>query len=173
MTETQGEDAVVIGRLLSPWGLRGWLQVHSFTDPREGIFSYRPWFIDGVEAKVEGHKISGKRLVVKLAGIETPEEARTWSQREITIHRDQLPALPAGEFYWHDLVGCEVVNQQGHQIGVVSQVLSTGANDVLDVQRSDSEANVLIPFVQETYISGVSLDSRSILVDWPTEWLDE
>ena len=160
-----------MGRFLSPWGIKGWLQVYSFADPREGIFAYSPWFVDGAEVKVEAHKVSGKRLVVKLAGVDTPEDARVWAQKEICIDRSQLPKPAQGEFYWHDLVGCQVINLQDDPLGIIAQVMATGANDVLEIDRGDGAGMLLIPFVKDQYVRKVDLERKVLVVDWPTDWL--
>ncbi len=167
------EDSVIIGRILSPWGIKGWLQVHSFTDPREGIFNYGPWFVDGSSVEIEGHKVSGKRLVVKLPGVASPEEARSWSQKDICIARDQLPAPQEGEYYWHDLIGMTVINKEQVRLGQISQMLSTGAHDVMEVSLVDSDRTVLIPFVQGTFVDRIDTKAKELIVDWPIAWLDD
>ena len=175
MAPNPAEKPVVVGRILAPWGVHGWLQVYSYTAPREGIFAYTPWWIDGSDepVQIQNHKISGKRLVVQLPGIDTPEDARHWVDREISVARAQLPTLADGEFYWHDLVGCRVINHQQHALGVVQGVLATGANDVLEVAGEQTQHAVLIPFVMGEYIESVDLDAGQIVVDWPVEWLDD
>lgn len=174
MTHAPTEKPVVVGRILGPWGIKGWLQIYSYTHPREGIFDYSPWYIDGADAPLtpSDHKVSGKRLVIKLAGIDDPETAQAWANRDIAIDRGALPALEADEFYWHDLVGCEVINRQGLSLGTVKSMLSTGAHDVMEIATSDQTQACLIPFVFNVYVDQVDLDGGRILVDWPSEWLD-
>ena len=177
MASSPAEKPVVIGRILGPWGVNGWLQVHSYTDPREGIFAYTPWLIQDTDGSVQikNHKVSGKRLVVQLPHVDTPEDARAWVDREISVARAQLPALDDGAFYWHDLVGCRVVNRDHHDLGTVQAVLATGANDVLEIAHAADgrSQSVLIPFVMDDYIDSVELQARVIMVNWPTDWLDE
>lgn len=173
MDPTSAEESVVIGRILGPWGVKGWLQIYSYTDPREGIFVYAPWQVEGSDEPIRPleHKHSGKRLVVRLPGIETPEQALIWAGKHISVDRQQLSPLPAGEYYWHDLVGLTVVNREGHTLGQVRQMLATGANDVMEVQSKETASNILIPFVLGVYVDEVLLSEGQVRVDWPIEWL--
>jgi len=174
MSPAPTENPVVVGRILGPWGVQGWLQIYSYTVPREGIFGYAPWLIGGADAPVDvvNHKVSGKRLVVQLPGVNSPEEAARWVDQDIAVERGQLPALEQGEFYWHDLIGCSVINRDQDTLGVVRTVFATGANDVLEVAPDAAQKPTLIPFVMGVYIDSVDIEAGLIVVDWPIDWLE-
>lgn len=174
MNPSPTENSVTLGRFLGPWGIKGWLQIYSYTTPREGIFDYDEWRIDGAQQPIPRpeYKIAGKRLVVKLPGVDTPEAAATWTDKTIEVLRSQLPALPAGEYYWHDLVGLSVINREGVRLGHVSQMLSTGAHDVIEIEPESSGQPILIPFVLGGPVDEVELEAGEIRVQWPVEWLD-
>lgn len=174
MNPDPAENSVVVGRFLGPWGVKGWLQIYSYTVPREGIFDYAQWLIGGASEPIPRPecKISGKRLVVKLPGVDTPETAALWTDKDIRVSRDQLPPLPVGEYYWHDLVGLLVLNREGVRLGNVKQMLSTGAHDVMEITPESEGQNVLIPFVFGEYIDEVNLAEELIRAHWPIEWLD-
>src|SRR5262245_25823620 len=133
---------VVIGRLGKPFGVKGWLKLHSFTEPAENIFTYSTWHLQqsGIwsPARIEGHKIQGLSLLVKFVGCDTPEQAQGYTNTHIAIERQQLPSLEEGNYYWADLEGLSVINQQGILLGQVMGLLDTGANDVLIV-KGDKE----------------------------------
>ena len=78
-----------------------------------------------------------------------------------------MPAAKAGEVYWLDLEGCEVINRDGDSLGVVSHLLETGANDVLVVQNGGEER--LIPYVGD-FIDEVDLEHKVIRVDWDKDF---
>lgn len=175
MNSSPTENSVILGRFLGPWGIKGWLQIYSYTTPREGIFQYAEWRIDGAEPPIPRpeYKISGKRLLVKLSEVDTPEAAAAWTDKTIEVLRSQLPPLPVREYYWHDLVGLKVFNRQGVCLGQIVQMLSTGAHDVMEIEPESSGRSVLIPFVLGEHVDQVDLAAGEVRVGWPVEWLDE
>jgi len=86
---------------------------------------------------------------------------------EIGVRRDQLPPAAPGEYYWHDLLGLDVVDLHGEALGRVDHLLETGANDVLVVQ---GERERLIPFVPGKVVMRVDLEGGVIQVDWDKEF---
>ena len=93
----------------------------------------------------------------------TPEQARTLVGQEIWLPRANLPGPGERTWYWSDLVGLAVRNVEGTDLGVVHQLLETGANDVL-VVKGDRER--LIPFVLDSVVREVNLAEQRLLVDW-------
>jgi len=132
------DKPIVLGKVIGFYGVRGWVKVHSDTDPRENIVRYRRWWLGDASNKraievVQGKRV-GKNVVAKIAGIETREQAATLLGSTISILRSDLPALPESEVYWTDLVGCDVFEANGERIGPVKRLIETGANDVLIVK---------------------------------------
>lgn len=166
-------ESVVVGRFNGPWGVKGWVKVYSETRPTTRIFEYQPWLVAerGEPLELEQWQQSGARLVAKLRGIDSPEAAAALGRAIIRVPRSALPEPEAGEYYWHDLIGLDVINLEGHDYGRVHGLIETGAHDVLDV-RSEA-GSVLIPFVSETFVRAVDLDAGRITVDWPVEWTGE
>jgi 16S rRNA processing protein RimM len=112
----------------------------------------------------EGRK-HGKSVVVRFVGVEDRDAAAELLETQILVPRDKLPEPPAGEYYWADLEGLQVVHCDGRVLGRVAYLLATGANDVLVVQ---GEEEILIPFVAGRVIRSVDLANGVINVDW--EW---
>jgi 16S rRNA processing protein RimM len=83
------------------------------------------------------------------------------------VARGGLPPLQDNEFYWADLVGLKVLNQDGSALGHIREMLATGANDVMVVS---GERDRLIPFVMGLYVSQVNLDQGVVTVDWDAEF---
>ncbi|MCP5142064.1 MAG: ribosome maturation factor RimM [Gammaproteobacteria bacterium] len=166
---------LVLGRISGLHGVRGWVKVFSFTDPRENIVHYKTWQVrvgnDWREFKVEQGQANGKGVIAKLVGIDDRDVAATLIQADIAIRRDELPPLPEGEYYWADLEGLRVVTLDGVELGEVSHLFDTGANEVLVVQ-GDRER--LIPFTigeEEGYaVKRVDLDEGLIEVDWDPDF---
>jgi len=160
------------GQISGVFGVKGWVKVFSYTQPRENILSYSPWFIRKNEKLQEVKLIKGQRhghaVVAALEGIEDRDAAMAWVGAEILISRQQLPKPPAGEYYWADLVGLTVKNTEGVFLGAVDHLLETGANDVLVVL--DGERERLIPFLQQHTVIDVDLEQRLMIVDWDPDF---
>lgn len=165
------EESVVVGRFNGPWGVRGWVKVYSHTRPPIAIFDYQPWLLGehGQSVEVLQWQQAGPRLVVRLPGVETPEQAAALGQLSISVPRSALPPADPGHYYWHDLVGLKVINLQGHVYGRVLRMHETGAHDVLEAGNEETPG-VLIPWVMDRYVIKVDLAAGEVLVDWPLDW---
>ena len=160
-----------MGRVLAPYGVRGWLKVRPETEQPESLLSYRTWRLaaDGgwrdyrlAEGRVHG----GSILVARLEGVDDRDQAARLQNMPITVPRSALPPAPEGEYYWADLIGLAVVNREGVELGVVDEMFATGANDVL-VVRGDRER--LIPFIESVVVE-VDLRGSRLTVDWGAEY---
>ena len=164
-------NPVIIGRFGRAHGVKGWLRVFSFTDPEINILDLFPWHIktaDGwQEIKIEDSKVHHQEVVVKIANIDDREIAKKYTNKEIAVYRAQLPNLAKGEYYWHDLIGVEVINKSGHKLGKVTSLFATGANDVLVVKNN---REILIPYTKDV-ITNVDLKHKTITVDWEKDYL--
>ena len=160
---------VVLGRIAGLFGVRGWVKVYSYTEPREAVLDYDRWLLSGKagwhEATVAEGQRHGKGVIARIEGIDNRDDAAMLIGADIGVPRDELPDTEPGRYYWSDLEGLRVVRRDGTELGRVAYLLETGANDVMVVK---GEREVLIPFVMETVVIGVDLAKGSIEVDW--EW---
>ena len=168
---------VLLGSLAGGHGVKGWVKVHSWTQPMEAILDYSPWLLcqgsQMQEAKVLDGRQQGKRLLAHLEGVADRTQADALSGWEIRLPQARLPALAAGDFYWFQLQGLAVKNMQGQLLGQVARLLETGANDVLVVQPtagSLDDAERLIPYVRDSIVQSVELDAGEIRVDWGQDY---
>lgn len=159
------DDAVLIGHVSGTHGLKGWVKVHSFTDPRSAIFDYQPWWLgeDGRPVTLERGQPNGKTLIAMLPGVDSVEKARVLVGQEIRVAREALPEAAEGHWYWSDLIGLRVLNRDGVPLGTVRRMIETGANDVMVLE---GERERLIPFLNPQVVESVDLDAGEILVDW-------
>jgi 16S rRNA processing protein RimM len=165
------EQHISVGKVSGVFGVKGWVKVFSFTDPRENILTYSPWLLKkGDQTKtvnvVDGQSQS-KTIVAQLSGIDDRDQAAGLMGWDIFISRDQLPTAAKGEYYWSELIGLNVETIDGIQLGVVDSLLETGANDVIIIQ---GERERVIPFLQGQTIINVDLDAGNIIVDWDPEF---
>lgn len=162
-----GAARVVIGSIAGVHGVQGWIKVFSHTRPRENIFAYSPWLVETAgnwrEYRLLEGRTHGKGLIARLEGLDDREAARALAGAAVAVHRSQLPPLPEGEYYWCDLIGCTVVDLAGEELGRVSEILETGANDVLVVAGRE---RLLLPLVMDKIVKDIDLTQRRIRVDW-------
>lgn len=166
---SQAFKPLIVGKLNGASGIKGWVKVYSYTDPKENILNYSPWYLklDGQwqEALIINGREQGKTVVAQLEGCNDRNTAESYRGVEIAIDESQLPQLEEGEYYWRDLVGLTVVNVAGDKMGTVDKMMETGANDVLVVKTASKE-ELLIPYVPEYSVMKVDLESKQITVDW-------
>ncbi|EIU7556780.1 ribosome maturation factor RimM [Providencia rettgeri] len=167
------ENPIVLGKLGAAYGIRGWLKVFSSTEHAESIFDYQPWFIQRSgqwqHIEIEDWKHHNKDIIVKLGGIDDRDAAALLTNFEIAVNSTQLPELE-NEYYWKDLMGCQVVTLQGYGLGIVTDMMETGSNDVLVIKANLKDAfgikERLVPFLDGQVIKKVDLDAKLIEVDW-------
>jgi 16S rRNA processing protein RimM len=166
------QQYIVVGEISGVFGIKGWVKVYSFTEPRENILNYSPWVLrKGSELKsvaVLDGGLQGKAVVASLAGITDRDMAASLGGYEIIIDDSLLPEPEPGEYYWRDLIGLKVETEQGVALGVVDYLLETGANDVLAVKEGNKER--LIPFLQGQFVKHIDLESGMMIVDWDPEF---
>lgn len=163
------DKKVILGRLGATHGVRGWLKVQSFTQPARNLFDHPQWlvFFDGYwqPKTVESYQLGDKHARVKLLGIDSPEEASAYTLSDIAVLASALPPLSASEHYWHDLIGARVQTVSGQSLGIVSEMMETGAHDVLVI--TEGEVQHLVPYLEHVV---VSLSEGILLVDWDVNY---
>lgn len=158
---------VVLGRLGRPQGLRGLIRVISFTEPESNILDYLPWHIQKnghwVPIHIDNFQTQNQTILVKIEGYTEREAVAELTNCNIAVLREQLPKLPEGDFYWHELQNMMVQNKEGAILGQVVDIMPTGTHEVLVIQ---GEKQHLIPYVPDIYIVKVDSVQRQITVDW-------
>lgn len=164
---------VIMGRIAAAHGIRGLVKIQPFTEYLDSLLDYRTWWVGREqgpwrEVEVGQCEVHGKTLVAQLPDCPDRNAAEKLKGLLIAVPRSSLPEQGEGEYYWSDLIGLAVVNEAGVRLGTVTNLLETGANEVLSVQGDSGE--ILIPFVASA-IKRVDLKDRTILVDWSADYL--
>jgi len=157
--------------VLGAWGVKGWIKVYSYTDPRENIVEFPVWSLEREgerrSVQVEQGRRHGSQVVVKLTAVDDRDTAERLAGSEIMVERDELAPCDHGEYYWTDLEGLRVVTRAGVDLGEIDHLLATGSNDVM-VVIGDRER--LIPFIAEQVVQTVDLGEGIVVVDWDPEF---
>lgn len=176
---TQG--MIVLGRIVSPYGVQGWVKLHPFGDDPAAWQEKPQWWLcaDPDSGKwrpclLQGMRMHGKGLIAKLEGVDDRNAAEALDGFFVGMPHEALPDTAKDEFYWADLVGLEVVNLQGESFGRVAELLSSGAHEILCVRcakvgEADASCERLLPFVAQV-VRQVDVAQGVIRVEWGADW---
>ena len=167
------QDFILIGKINGVFGVKGWVKVFSYTEPRENILQYNPLYIaidgDWQQTKIVSRRRQGKGIVMAFDSIDTPADAQSLIGMSLAIKKSQLNAAQ-DEYFWSDLIDMVVINQQGVELGQVKGLIETGANDVLQVVNTNDKTEYLVPFVPEVIVLNVDKSAGRIDVDWQRDY---
>lgn len=160
-----------VGRIGSPFGVKGWVHVESYTDPPEGLLKYRDWSVrrgsgEPVARRVAESREHASGMVARLEGIDDRDSAALLQGATISVARNELPPLKARQYYQADLMGLEVMNLQRERLGVVGHFAPTPGGMMMVVHGIGR--NIWIPATPQ-YLNNVDLAAGRIVVDWPAE----
>lgn len=165
---------VVMGRVSAPYGVKGWVKIKTFTETLDALLDYPAWQIgkggQWRNLEIEDAALHGDAIIAKPAGCDDRDAALALRGQEIAVNREDMPDTEEDTYYWEDLIGLTVTNQDGIRLGKVSKLLETGAHDVL-VVTTDNHKEMLIPFVG-IYVLKVDVAQGNIEVDWGLDYQD-
>ena len=188
-------DAVEVGRVLDAWGIKGWVKILAHSPDPEALLKAKSWFLQMPDEKfrpgfnlfsgtitipVEEAKIHSDTVVASFTGIDDRTAAQALRGCRIFLPRSAFPAATTDEYYWVDLIGLDVVNREGVNLGRVRDLMTTGPQSVLCVEFvvtpeaglepvSAVTAERLIPFVA-VFVDKVDIAARCITVDWQPDY---
>lgn len=141
-------DYLAVGFLRRPHGVAGEMLMDLHTDFPERLKPGRKLFLGEEHLPVTLSRIRelGNGWLVKLKGIDTPEAAGQYRNTWLSVKTKDVPALPEGQYYQHQLLGLRVMDDEGRTLGSLAEILETGANDVYVVKREDG-SELLLPAI--------------------------
>jgi 16S rRNA processing protein RimM len=170
---------IVLGRIVAPYGVKGWLRLHPFGDDPGRWREIGRWWLGRDEQDFSGWKSwpvqtmrqHGNGWVAKLTGIEDRAAAEQLVGQFVGAPRNALPATGQDEYYWADLVGLTVVNEKQETLGRVTALIESGAHAVMVVREGEGDAAVerLLPFVGQV-VKDVDVPAGAMRVDWQRDW---
>ena len=155
-----------MGHVAGSYGLRGWVRVAPGGGAREGLAGAAQWWIGEQLFRVAEARVHGATVLAKLDGVESREQALRLKGAGVWLERAALPDPGEGHYYHADLIGLEVVNEQGEALGLVIKLFTNGAQDVMEVAGDRTR---LLPWVAAV-VKAVDLKGRRVVVDWGADW---
>jgi len=170
----QTDEMILVGRVSGLFGVRGWVRLHSDTEPRENILSYSPLYLEREgqwqAVEVMGGRKQGKAVVAQLGECTDRDAAALLVGARIAIRQEQLRDTEDGEYYWRDLLGLKVITLEKVELGLITRMMETGANDVIVVRAEEDGQERLLPFIQGDVIKEIDLEQGRMTVDWDPEF---
>lgn len=176
-------DLQLLGRVGGAYGLRGWVHVETRNRPEDSVLRHvrRWWLRPAAGQRVHGPALAAAPAVPRAVLIERVrshagglvakprdcadrDQALALKGAEVLVSRADFPPGDEGEYYWSDLVGCEVRNPDGQDLGRVFGVEDHGAHPLLRLHRPEGGER-MIPFIG-VFILTVDLAQRAIVADW-------
>jgi len=163
-------EFLAVGTLLRAHGVKGDIVMSVLTDFPERLRPGKMVYVgeDRQAFQITNARPHGKTLIIKFKGIDDREQAIFYRSQVVYVRTENVPRLPSGEYYFHQLLGLSVINEQGVVLGTLDSILETRANDVYIIKTSDG-TELLLPAVEGEVILGVDLDRREMRVR-PPEW---
>lgn len=161
------EEYLVIGQITKTHGVKGEVKVIPLTDDPQRFKKLEKVLIDGEERAIEGCKLQSKRVILKIEGINSIEEASRYKNKYLEVHREDAAPLSEGHYYIADLIGCMVFDDNDKELGKVYDVIETGSNDVYWVKGGEKE--VLIPALKDIVIN-IDVENSRIVIKPVEEW---
>jgi 16S rRNA processing protein RimM len=155
-----------IGRIIKPHGLKGSLKVLSYLESDDLSAFSDKLLIKLADDKtafysLKSLKVRGRFCYLEIEGIESIEQAEPLIGCPVLVHVDKLAPLPEDEYYWQELIGLEVVTEEGRSLGKLERIFPTGSNDVYVCGTGENE--ILLPAIAEV-VRKIDLEKGMMVV---------
>jgi 16S rRNA processing protein RimM len=155
-------ESLIVGRILAPWGIRGEVKVEVVTDFPERFAPQKVVYLNTRPLEIESCRPHKQQLVVKLATIDSVEDAEKLRGQDLTIPRSELSRLPEGQYYTFQIIGLKVVTTEGELLGHITEIMTTGSNDVYIVEGKRGE--ILIPAIEDV-VKSIDLKKGKVVIE--------
>lgn len=158
-------DVFRVAQILRPHGVKGEVKVYPLTDDISRFKKLREAYIERngqyESVSVEGSKRAADAVVLKIAGVDTPEQAEKLRRLYILVDRQHAVRLPEGTWFVSDIIGCSVESSDGEELGVVKDVFETNANDVYEIA---GRRRLMVPALKKL-LKTVDIVNKRIVLD--------
>ncbi|WP_343128067.1 ribosome maturation factor RimM [Buchnera aphidicola (Takecallis taiwana)] len=160
-------DLLIVGKIGAVYGILGWNKIFSYTEKKSNILKYKPWFLyhnnQWIQFFLEYNKIYNKKIIVKFKNINNINQAKILTNNLIAIQKQTLPKLNKCEYYWYNIILCQVFDKNNIYIGTVRNIIRTKKNDILVIKNTKyNKKEILIPFIQNIFIKKIYLKKKII-----------
>ena len=151
---------LAVGQIINTHGINGELKILPLTDDIRRFRKLDTVIIDGVEKKVVWCKLQVDKVILKIEGIDSIEEAHKYFSKYVEVKREDAIKLPESTYFVAELIGCSVFDSNGQNLGVIFDVLHTGSNDVYWIKEGKE---LLIPALKDIVME-VDIENKKIVI---------
>jgi 16S rRNA processing protein RimM len=166
-------DLVELGAVSGAYGVKGWVRIALFGSEGSVLLDSEDWWLmqEGRSSRVtpEARRRYGKSVLAKWSGCESREAADQLRGVVVAVPRREFPPVSEGSYYWVDLLGCQVLNRGGDDLGQVSGLRENAGGQWLEIRDHRTAGVLLIPLVEQ-FVEAVDPTARVIRVDWERDW---
>lgn len=155
---------IIIGKIGAAHGVRGDMKVYPLTDFPDRFNTIKKAYVDDKEIDIISTRYQNNFVVMKIAGVNSREEVARFTNKLLKINRSDVPPLEDGEYYSFDIIGLDVINQDGITLGQITEILKTGSNDVY-ITKAENGRQILIPALKKV-VTEINLDEGFMKVIW-------
>ncbi|MFB4162639.1 ribosome maturation factor RimM [Alteribacillus sp. JSM 102045] len=159
-----------VGKIVNTHGVRGEIKVLPITDFEEERFALGKELYLSHERQQDKEKVTVKNVrthkqfvLLTFEEYSTLDEVERWKGGLIQVPEEDLLELEEGEFYYHEIIGCQVYSEDGELLGEVREIISPGANDVWVVKPNKGKKDIMIPYIEDV-VKSVDKDNKKIIV---------
>lgn len=167
-----------VGKIVNTHGVKGEVRVLSTTDfPEERykvgniLYLFQNEKSKPIEVKIKTHRFHKTFDLLSFEGLGSINDVEKYKNYVIRVPENQLTDLDEGEYYFHEIIGCFVVTDQGDELGTITEILETGANDVWIVKRKNKK-DALIPFIDDV-VKEIDVEEKRIVISLMEGLIDE
>jgi len=165
------DEKVPMGRVVAPWGVKGWVKVEPYSDERDSLCGFPNWLLEKrgklQPVAVAECKVHGAHVVARFEGCDDRDQAEAWRGAQVMLRRGELPPPEPNEVYQADLIGLTVLGANGERLGRIVEILENPGNPVLRIAGEDRER--LVPFVPPV-IRAVDVEGGVVELEWGADW---
>jgi len=155
-------DTIKLGKITAPQGIKGEVRVYPYTDELTRFSEIEAVLLDGQKRKIQNARYMKNMAVLKLEGVDDRNMAESLRNKELLLAKEDLWEQPEDTYFIDDLVGCDVVSEDGDSVGTLKNIISRPAQDLYEIKRADG-STFLLPAVKE-FIKNVDLDNKTIII---------
>ena len=160
------KEFITVGQIINTHGIKGELKVYPLADDIRRFRKLKTVYIDGIEREISWCKFQVDKVILKIEGIESPEEAYKYKNKYVQVNRENAANLEEGRYFVADIIGCNVVDENGKKFGNVFDVIFTGSNEVYWVK---GEEEILIPALKSV-VSKMDIENKIITIKPVETW---
>lgn len=155
-------EYIEFGKIVNTHGIKGEVKIYSYTDNPSNILKLKKVYIENVEYQVERIRLASNMFILKLKGIDRIEDTENIKNKEIYREVLKKEKESTEEFFVRDLIGLDIVDEEENKIGILSDVINTGANDIYIVKR-EAQKELLLPAIKQV-VKNIDIKNKKIVV---------